>query len=1185
MRQRPGELQAVLSAVRVRLTRLGLLRAWTVGAAASTTVLAAGGGVWLTLAREGLPLLVLSVVVVAMAGLAMGLALWASREVVSDRRVARLIEERFPDLDDVLVTAVDLRSRPDPRAGLGDAVMADAGRALGGLDLEAVVPRRSLRAAAQRALVATGALVLIAALFAPAVFRAGRVASAYLFPHQWTMEVMPGSVKVREGAPLTITARLGPAAPDLIPTLTMSAGGPSQNAKMRPTQTAGTFEVTVDDLRGSFTYAVSVAGVRSGPHAVTVIRPPRVERIDLRYAFPRGLGLADRTDDDSGDVYGPLGTRVQLTVTADKAVAKAELVLDDGSRVPLDGASEVVEGGLTIDGDGGYRVALVDHDGLENPGDTEYFIRTLDDRPPDVRILRPASDRHVTPLEEVSIEARADDDFGVASLDLVVQRAGGKERVVPLGATRGALVADGQHTLFMEELGVQPGDFVAYYARARDVSRGRRSTEARSDIFFLEVKPFEEEFVAAQSQALGQGGGMQGNTGLEGLVDAQKEIIVATWKLDARGRRALGSSSADVRAVSKAQADVRTRAERAGAQAARGAGDPRRRRGMPAGSPGDDPVGRAVEAMGRAIHELDKPSTSEALPHEMEALNQLLIAAAEIRRRQVTRQQRAGAGGGGNRSDVDLSSLFDQELRRRQQTNYESPSTTEERADTPQDDPLERVRELARRQEGLNRQHRDLTRNRDHLDEEELKRQLERLTREQNELRQQAEQLAQRMQQGSSQSGSSANASGQSAGQASSTSRQDTRRLQEISEDMRNAATGLRRQDSQQAENSGSRASERLRELEREMRAARPDDRRRALGDLQLEARQLADAQRRVAGEAGRTTDGQAGEDARRRLAGDQDRLADRADRLAEQVGGLARGGQADGNERQATREAARDLAQQQLGERMRRTADSLRRPGADAAGQDLAQPGREAARQGEEVARALDRVADRLGAASGTDQEGQRLSDQLARTQELRQQVADLERAVEELKREAEATDPSQPAKTGERPGAEGSTGESAQLRGPQEARGGQQRAASEPSASGREGAAGAQGLTSGGNGRLQQMQREVDARMREAERLAAEIQRQNPSLQGPNAGDGWWRSLSAPGTEAFKQDFARWESLKKNLLVSIDEVESEVSDAMRARAAHERLNAGGHDAVAPAYRSLVDKYYRSLADPRKPR
>ena len=127
----------------------------------------------------------------------------------------------------------------------------------------------------------------------------------------------------------------------------------------------------------------------------------------------------------------------------------------------------------------------------------------LDDRPPDVRILRPAGDKQVSPLEEVAIEARADDDYGVRRSSWCSRRPAGKETVVPLGAADQRVGRPtGAHTLFLEDLNVKPGDFVTYHARARDVGRGRRSTEARSDIFFLEVKPYEEEFVAAESQAM-----------------------------------------------------------------------------------------------------------------------------------------------------------------------------------------------------------------------------------------------------------------------------------------------------------------------------------------------------------------------------------------------------------------------------------------------------------------------------------------------------------------------------------------------------------------------------------------------------------------------------------------------------------------------------------------------------------
>jgi hypothetical protein len=1151
-----------------------------------------GFGAVTLLATSGVTLLAATAGLAALALGALIRAVWPLRHAPTAAQLARLVEERVPNLNDLVVTAVDAAERPDVSPRMRDWLAADAGQALCAIDLDAVVDRRSLRHAALQAAAATIALAVGVALMAPPFSRGASVAAAYLFPSRLQLEVLPGHARVRAGDPLTVAVRLAGAADgSLVPEMSIRVGGDTRSVPMTAAG-EGSFSVTLDRVTVPFDYVVSAAGARSETYGVEVLHPPHVERIDLQYEFPKGLGLVPRTDEDSGDIYGPAGTTVRLAVTADKPIASAALVLEDGTRVPLDAAGTALAGALTIDEDSSYRVALVDRDGLENAGETEYFIRTLDDRPPDVRIVRPASDKHVTPLEEVPIEARADDDYGIASFDLVFQTPAGRERIVPLGAGRGSLTASAMHTLFMEDLGVAPGDFVTYYARARDVSRGRRSTEARSDIFFLEVKPFEEEFVAAQSQAMGQGGGMQNDTGLEALVEAQKEIIVATWKLDARARRARDRAAIDdVKAVSRAQGELRTRTEQAAAQSAR-ANDPRRRRALGGAAPADDPIGRAVEAMGRAVNELDKPSTSSALPHEMDALNQLLRAMAEIRRRQVTRSQQAGGGGGANRSQADLSSLFDQELRRRQQTNYETPNSTETQAENPQDDLLERIRELARRQDALNRQHRDLSQNRDRLEEAELRRQLERLTREQNDLRQQAEQLAQRLQQ----SGSTQSGSGQSAGQ-------DSRQLREISEDMRNAATGMRREDRSQASASGARASERLRELEQQMRTSRPDDRRRALGDVQLETRQLADAQRRLANESDRAARGTAGDDARRRLAGEQERLAERTERLEEQVTRLSRSGQGGPSEdRRATEDAARALRQDKVAERMRQSADTLRQPSERGAPDDRdrsaaagrsepppSDPGRDVARQGEALARALDRIADRLGAATGTaDRDSQRLSDQLARTQELRDRMASLERTIEELRRQAESeerrgdTSPSQQGQQGaEQAGRQGPQQAQGQSSAPQQSGQGAQ-----PSASGRDGASGQQGGSTGGNGgRLQQLQREVNEGMREAQRLTAEMRQQNPGMQAPNPDEGWWRSFSAPGTEAFKQDFARWESLKQNLLVALETVETRVSGELRARENHERLNAGGHHGVDEAYRETVDRYYRSLAAPRKPR
>jgi hypothetical protein len=208
-----------------------------------------------------------------------------------------------------------------------------------------------------------------------------------------------------------------------------------------------------------------------------------------------------------------------------------------------------------------------------------------------------------------------------------------------------------------------------------------------------------------------------------------------------------------------------------------------------------------------------------------------------------------------------------------------------------------------------------------------------------------------------------------------------------------------------------------------------------------------------------------------------------------------------------------------------------------------------------EDLARALDKVAERLGAATGErDSETARLSEQLSRTQELRDRLTELQRTMEQLQEGAQ--------------GAEAQRAQNAQN--------------AQGASTGREGSSGQQGSSPGGRD-LARLQRQADEQMREAQKLAEGVQRENPEMKGGTTPEQWQRSVSAPGTEGFKQDFAKWESLKNNLMVALEKAESQLSDQLRARETRERLNAGRHDGVADTYRELVDRYYQSLAAPRR--
>ena len=149
--------------------------------------------------------------------------------------------------------------------------------------------------------------------------------------------------------------------------------------------------------------------------------------------------------------------------------------------------------------------------------------------------------------------------------------------------------------------------------RARDLTRGTRSNEARSDIFFLEVKPFEQEFALAQSQV---DGAAAAAAAIDDLVAAQKEIVVATWKLDRRAQSGEGRASPSRTSGRSAapKAELKTRVEQTSSafrestmrdprRRPRRAAARRRRRSPRAGQtlPEEDAMTAAAAAMGKAV--------------------------------------------------------------------------------------------------------------------------------------------------------------------------------------------------------------------------------------------------------------------------------------------------------------------------------------------------------------------------------------------------------------------------------------------------------------------------------------------------------------------------------------------------------------------------------------------------------
>jgi hypothetical protein len=412
---------------------------------------------------------------------------------------------------------------------------------------------------------------------------------------------------------------------------------------------------------------------------------------------------------------------------------------------------------------------------------------------------------------------------------------------------------------------LEPGDVISYYAVAED--RGR---EVQTDLYFVEVQPFDRSFT--QSSQGGGGGGGGGGGEQDEISRRQKEILVATWNLIKERDEETSSYLDEQQLHDNAQMlselqrtlseQARTLANRARARQLTGV-DPRIQQFV-------DNLEQAADAMTPAADDLAEVELQEAVPSEQTALQHLLRAESVFTDIQVAFQQGGGGGGGG--ASRDLSELFELEmdLEKNQYETDAAPSF-----DSPQeqvDEAIAKLQELARRQEQLAEQ---AQRNRNGLSEqdrwqqESLRRETEELKRQLEQLQQQLASAQQQQQQGqqgqqgqegqqgqsSQQQGANGQASNNQGQQGNQQTQQAIQQLNEALQAM-NEASGQNQQgqpgqqgqmDPEQARRAIEQARRQLQQALQQLTEQRQAQVGQAFSDLNQRAKELYEGQREAA--------------------------------------------------------------------------------------------------------------------------------------------------------------------------------------------------------------------------------------------------------------------------------------------------------------------------------------------------
>jgi hypothetical protein len=702
---------------------------------------------------------------VAALGTAALCVVWALRSARDPRWVARRIEKKHPDLKTGLLAAIEATAASPPgRLGfLQSAVIRAALHHRLAHNWDETVPTRTLRGAQLAHAVALVSLVFaLASLTVSARSHADSDRSIHSGANLTDVQVEPGNTEMERGTSLLVVARFKGAVPADANLVVENQAQAAARRGMTRSLEDPAFAGRVESVESDLSYRVEFEGKSTETYHVKVFEYPELERTDARLVFPGYTALEPKTVEDIRHVTAVEGTELTLLCRLNKDVATARLIDAQDKAVelvPSEQGSHVYRATLTLADPRRFRVQLVDREGRSNKLAAEIIANVTRNQPPVVKMSQPAHDVQVSPVEELKLKAELEDDFGLIRHGLSYSMAGQAPREIVFKAQgANSRQARAEHLLDFESMRAAPDQLVTYFFWAEDIGPDGQGRRASGDMFFAEVRHFEEIFRQGEQPP----GGSAENEEQEGqednarssdqLAELQKEIINGTWKLIRRetGTKPSAKLAEDGKVLEESQHSAVEKAaqlaERLQDAASKASLDQATRHMKDA----EKQLTEVVEKSSVAV--LEKALASEQAAYQ--ALLKLRAREFEVIRRNSRQQRQRGRNAAGNRAQRQLDQLelsaeenrYEEQRTARAQEERLSQREREQR-ETRQ--VLSRLRELAQRQTDVNQRLKELQSALEAAKtpqaRQEIERQLKRLRDQEQQILRDTDELQERM--------------------------------------------------------------------------------------------------------------------------------------------------------------------------------------------------------------------------------------------------------------------------------------------------------------------------------------------------------------------------------------------------------------------------------------------------------
>jgi hypothetical protein len=771
--------------------------------------------------------------------------------------VARQIENEFPDLRSCLLAAVEQQpALPDGRFGfLQESVIRQALVHAACHAWPQVVPTRRLAWAVATQCVTLALFVLTLTNMPLNTGRLDPIAKSSKSPPNATeadgfsVAVEPGDAEIERGTSLLVLARVTGDVPTDAKLVLQPANGDASDFEMSRSLDDPVFGGRIPAVTEALDYHIELGGQTTKTFHVAVFEYPRLERADARLVYPSYTGLEERLVQDVRTVSVVEGTRVTLICNLNKPVKSATLTAKGGEPIALAAAAgkrPVYQVTLTAEKSQRLKLELIDEAGRKNVEQSEIAINVVPNKPPTLKLVQPVKDLEVSPLEELDLKATAWDDFGLKRMGISFAIAGQQAVDVILGENAAAKQKhEIANAIKFEELKAEPDQLLSYHFWAEDFGPDGNVRRTSSDMYFAEVRHFEEIFrqgqqpPGGQQQQQKQQQNSPAGQQAQQLAQNQKDIINATWKLI---RRETGSKPTEPFAEDVAQLVTAQNAllEKSKALAEKVTDEQSQ-------SHVDAVIAAMLEAIRQlmAAHEQTSAAPLQpALAAEQSAYQALLKLRA--REHEVVRQQQQQQSSSQQSQAQARSQQQRQQMQQLDLKNEENRYETQRQAQQQQQESAEdrenrqvlnRLKELAQRQHDLNERLKDLQ---TALQEaqtaerrEDIKQQLKRLQDEQKQVLRDTDELQSRMETAENQE----------------TMSEERQQLEQTRDQVRRASEALEKEQVTQAAASGTRAEKDFEELRNEFRRRASNRFNEEMREMRQSARELDQEQKKLSEE------------------------------------------------------------------------------------------------------------------------------------------------------------------------------------------------------------------------------------------------------------------------------------------------------------------------------------------------